>query len=121
MTTNQLNQIVVKRVGKKKRLYVWDSRKRKRVLTGEIKNKEFWKDCATRHLLKIYDAFGINRDVLSYLVMNGVGTIVVRYNGCLYETDVVTWLMGIRKNFSNGEQIFLPIKKMRSRLQEKLF
>ncbi len=100
---------------------LWDARENKVYGPKEFRNqigqpigtwngKQFFKSVdPDEHLMKIYDAWGIDTAVLHQLPADGAIDIHDRKNDKHYVTVVSEFLTkGIPKDFGHGEQVFLP-------------
>lgn len=73
---------------------------------GELRGKHLIKTGRQAQLYRIFDGFGISKDVLDL-----VEKITVHYQGKIYTTTpTMFWENGIPHNFMGDEQLILPRK-----------
>ena len=68
-----------------------------------------------KHLFRIYNAYGIQKDVFDKYLKGNLGKIVItEKGGGVLESKISKWEeYGIVSNFGNGEQVFLPLRYMK--------
>lgn len=85
-------------------------------IIGDLTDNVFSKTVeGSKHLMKIFDAYGVDRDVLNKLPKDCKIQITDKETGILYEADRETFrLKGIKKDFGHSIQYFLPRKHFTS-------
>jgi len=82
-------------------------------VVGEIEGDTYiTKRVKAKHLMRIYDAWGISSTVIQKLKLSNVSRIVViSDDGMEYRTHMLNFLSnGITKEWGGDEQVFLPLK-----------
>ena len=87
---------------------------------GELENGVFHKKVSdNKHLMKIYDAYGIDAQAFREHLLNA--KIVIESESGIYESDAKTFQeKGIERDFGYGKQIFLSRKFFTRRDENQL-
>lgn len=97
------------------KILVYDPKKDKLVLTGNVIDKKFYRNVEQRHFMRIMNGYGIQEEAYKKCIDLGVKEIVLKelQNNRLLTSKMSDWLEhGIVRDFGSGEQRFLSIKFM---------
>jgi hypothetical protein len=76
----------------------------------------------SKHLLRKWDAWGIDKTVMDNLIRNGISKIIIheKEEDFDYETSVKDFVeKGIEEDFGHGKQIFLPLVNFQRKVENK--
>lgn len=92
-----------------------DPAKNKEVLCGFVENGIFTRTVNNRHYMVKEHGYGIQTDALMTIVRLGVANITIKTKaGTVLKSKTSDWVTkGNKKDYGNGEQMFLDIKFMR--------
>jgi hypothetical protein len=109
------SSIVARRVGEGGTMRIFDPRKQKYVRIGHYDNdtRVFTKRVQPQHLLKLYDAYGLQDDAIEQLNVSGCLTIrIVEEDGRVLESPFMRWYRLPVRDYGHGPQKFLCRKDM---------
>lgn len=90
-------------------LMVYDWRKKKDVIAGEIQHDMFIKTVKKNHYMGKYRGYGISEEVFKQLVDTGIKNITIRGKHDIL-TSISKWIQeGIVANEGSGPQRFLAL------------
>lgn len=95
-------------------IYTFDVGKNKDVFCGVVEKDIFKRVVDNKHFMVKYGGYGIQKDVLSKLVLYGVRFIeITTKKKTKYKSTIGSWVSkGKVGKFGHGEQVFLNIKFM---------
>jgi hypothetical protein len=94
------------------KVYIFDKKKRKKVLAGNIQDATFIKDVKRKHFMRCKQGFGISDEVFPILQQNNVNYIQINCNGERRKCHILRWLHTPSKDFGHGSQKFVPWDSM---------
>jgi hypothetical protein len=101
-----------------KRITTYDKKKKRDVFCGYVDNDTYYRDVDySKHYMRKYRGYGIQSDVLSTLLRDGVKRVEIREGKTkTYISTLQDWLLkGKKGNYYHGDQVFLDIKLMEVR------
>lgn len=97
------------------KITTYDPKKRKVVLAGDLEADVFTKKVSSKHFMKLFQAYGIQEDVIHKLKEQNCKTIRLVTPTQTYEASLNIWLLPHIKvmDYGHGKQRFLGVKDMR--------
>ena len=98
-------------------LNTFDEGKGKDVVCGYIQGDTYYREVKNLHFMIKYSGYGIQTDILSRLVKDGISNIVITTErGTVHHSKLLDWVKNGKKgNYDHGDQIFLSTKYMEKR------
>ena len=103
------------------KILTYDPNKKKRVLAGVLIDGCFIKKVTAKHFMKVEQGYGIQEDVIDTLREALCETIMIEAPTGTYEYAFTELLFKDPKDYGNGLQRFLSIRKKKSAEQLNLF
>ena len=97
------------------KLLVFDPRKSKQVLVGEIIGDTLFKNVTTKHFMRVCDGYGIQESAFGKMIASGVKKIVIKETdtGRQWESTMEDWNIHSKSaDYGNGKQRFVSLKYM---------
>jgi len=96
------------------KLYTFDPKKQKEVLSGYLEGTIFVKKVKKSHFHIKYQAYAIQTEIIKKLLELQIDTVKLEGKKKTYLVSLDTWIeKSILNDFGHGEQFFLPIKYMK--------
>lgn len=93
------------------KLLTFDPRKKEQVLSGVYENGVFYRKVNASHFMRVEQGYGIQEDVVLKLQELGCKTVIMDAGINLYEIPFSSWLDSEPKDYGNGLQRFVSIRK----------
>ena len=93
----------------------WDKKKQKHVVAGKVEGGAYHRKVIdSKHLMRKFDAYAIQEDVIEQLQDLNIGDIIITSQDNVYFSTSSDWLQpNIRvMDFGHGKQRFLPRRYM---------
>jgi len=103
------------------KVLTYDPKKKKRVLAGTFIDGCFIKKVTAKHFMKVEQGYGVQEDVVQKLIELICETVLIESPTGSYEYPFTELLLKEVKDYGNGPQRFLSIRKKRSVEQLGLF
>lgn len=97
------------------KIYAYDTKKQKKILSGELVGDTFFRDVQPYHLMRKLNGYGISEEAFQELMSKGCKKIIIKElsTGQQWISKIEMWLDHcLLADYGSGKQRFLSLKYM---------